>query len=77
MTDLPPCRDSNDDTGEVTLMSPDSGSTTGAPRWVMVFGIVALALVLLFVILHLTGSGLGAHTPPFNVTEHGGQQQRP
>jgi ABC-type transporter Mla subunit MlaD len=32
------------------------------PRWVYVFGIVALIVVLLFVILHLTGHGLGGHT---------------
>jgi hypothetical protein len=32
------------------------------PRWVYVFGIIALVLVLLFVALHLTGHGLGGHT---------------
>jgi ABC-type transporter Mla subunit MlaD len=32
------------------------------PRWVYVFGIIALVLVLAFVILHLTGHGLGGHT---------------
>jgi len=32
MTDLPPYRDSNGDTGEDILMRPDSGATTGAPR---------------------------------------------
>ena len=31
------------------------------PRWVKVFGIIALVLALLFVILHLTGRGLGGH----------------
>ena len=31
---------------------------TGTPRWVKVFG---LALVVLFVVLHLTGHGMGAH----------------
>lgn len=46
--------DSNDDTGD------DTGST---PRWVKVFGIIALVVVLLFVILHFTGGGLGLHTP--------------
>ena len=35
----------------------------GTPRWVKVFGIIALALVLLFVILMLTGHGPGRHTP--------------
>jgi hypothetical protein len=50
----------------------------GTPRWVKVFGIIALVLVL-FVILMLTGvfggeHGPGRHTPPFSVTEHDGQQ---
>ena len=38
--------------------SPDSRLTTGAPRWVKVFGIIAIALVLLFVVLHLMGHGM-------------------
>ena len=43
---------------------PDSdGDDTGAPSWVKVFGIVALVLILLFVILHLAGGGLGRHMP--------------
>ena len=42
-------------------VGPDCGSTTSTPRWVKVFGIIVL--VLLFVILHLTGGGLGGHTP--------------
>lgn len=32
------------------------------PRWVIVFAIIALVFVLAFVILHLTGHGLGSHT---------------
>lgn len=64
MADLPPYPDSNGDTGD----------DTSTPRWVKVFGIIALVLVLLFVILHLTGRGLGGHTPPSSVTEHGVQQ---
>jgi hypothetical protein len=39
----------------------DSGYT-GPPRWVKVFGIIFIALVVLFVILHLAGGGLGDHT---------------
>jgi len=31
------------------------------PRWVYVFGIIAVVLVVLFVVLHLTGHGLGGH----------------
>jgi hypothetical protein len=37
-------------------------SDAGTPRWVKVFGIVTIVLVLVFVILHLTGRGLGGHT---------------
>jgi hypothetical protein len=33
------------------------------PRWVKIFGIIALVLVLLFIVLHLTGRGLGGHMP--------------
>ena len=41
---------------------PDSnGDETGTPRWVKTFGIIALVLVLLLVILHITGNGLGGH----------------
>jgi len=54
MADVPPNPDSNGDTGD---------DTTGTPRWVKVFGIIVIVLVLLFVILHLTGGGLGGHTP--------------
>jgi hypothetical protein len=35
--------------------------TTSTPRWVKMFGVIALVLVLLFVILHLSGRGLGGH----------------
>jgi hypothetical protein len=70
MADQPPYPDSNGDTG----VRPDHGSTTSTPRWVKMFGITALVLVLLFVTLHLTGRGLGGHTPPSSTTEHGVQQ---
>jgi hypothetical protein len=42
-------------------VGPDRGSTTSTPRWVSVFGIIVILLVLLFVIMHLTGGGLGHH----------------
>jgi len=47
---------------------PDQGDepSAGTPRWVKVFGVVALALVLLFVFLLLTGPGShgpGRHSP--------------
>lgn len=73
MADLPPIPDSNRDTAE----------DTRTPLWVKVFGIIALIVILLFVILLLTrGShgpsrhtgGNSSHTPSFGVTEHGVQQ---
>ena len=59
MADSPPDPDSNGETG----VGAGSGPTTATPRWVKAFGIVALVLALLFAVLHLTGHGLGGHTP--------------
>jgi hypothetical protein len=42
-------------------VGPDRGSTTRTPRWVSVFGIIVILLVLLFLIMHLTGGGPGRH----------------
>lgn len=41
-----------------------SDSNSDTPRWVKVFGIVAIVLVVLFVIMHFTGSGPGRHIHP-------------
>lgn len=49
--------------GEDTGVESGRESDAGTPRWVWVFGGVAVVLVLLFVLLHLTGRGLGDHTP--------------
>jgi hypothetical protein len=57
-----------------THLESDRGSTGSTPRWVKMFGIVALVLALLFV-LHLvdpdrhgpgrhTQAGVGGHTRP-------------
>ena len=35
----------------------DRDPNPGTPRWVYVFGIITLVLLLLFVILHLAGAG--------------------
>ena len=55
MADLPPERDSAGD---------DTGRAPGAPRWVKVFAVVAIVLVLLFAVLHLTGGGFRGHAAP-------------
>jgi hypothetical protein len=60
MADRPPYPDTGDDTG----VAPNRGSTTGTPRWVKVFWIIALILVLLVVVGLLTGrAGPGGHGP--------------
>jgi hypothetical protein len=41
----------------------DPLADASTPRWVKVSGIIAIVLILLLVILHLLGSGLGGHTP--------------
>ncbi|MGH2921707.1 MAG: hypothetical protein ACRDKU_06555 [Gaiellaceae bacterium] len=61
----------NPDPGNDTGVGPDRRSTEGTPRWVKVFGAIALLVVLLFVIALLTGGGKhgpGRHTPPSGVT---------
>jgi hypothetical protein len=59
LADPPSYPDTRDDTG----VGPDRGSSSSTPRWVPVVGIViAIVLVLLLVVLHLTGVlGPGAH----------------
>jgi hypothetical protein len=45
-----------------TDLGTDQESTEGTPRWVKVFGGVALGVVLVLAVLHLTGIG-GQHGP--------------
>lgn len=54
-----------------TCVGPDSGSPAGAPRWVKVFGIIVIVLILAAVILHLTGRRPMSHMPPM---QQGAQQ---
>jgi hypothetical protein len=58
MADLPryPYADTDDDTG----VRSDRGSTTSTSRWVYILWITVIALVLLFVVLHLKGT-VGPH----------------
>lgn len=58
-----------------TPLGADRESDTDA-RWVKVFAIVAIAVVVLFVVVHLTGlAGEGMHGhSSFGITEHSIQQ---
>lgn len=44
---------------------PERGSPPSMPRWVKVFGIILIALVLVVVVMHLTGIDFGGlhHMP--------------
>jgi hypothetical protein len=53
MADPPPYSDVRNDTG----VSPDPDSTAGTPRWVKVFGIIAIVVALLFVSMLVAGGG--------------------
>jgi hypothetical protein len=55
--------------------SPDLSPYPGVPRWVKVFGIVAILLILSFAILHLTGNNFRGHMLQSNVTAPDTQQQ--
>jgi len=58
------------------------GSTHSTPRWVKVFGIIVIVLLVLFVSMHLIGrsnlgytlGGHGEHALPSSAPEHGLQQ---
>ena len=58
MADRPPSPETRDDTG----VGPSPASTAGTPRWVKVFGVIVIVLVLLVAVLLLTGVG-GLHGP--------------
>jgi hypothetical protein len=50
---------------------PDSRERPSTPRWVKVFGVIALLLVVLVVIALLTGGGPGEHGPGRHVSSGG------
>ena len=42
---------------------PDRDTPPAIPRWVKVFGVIVIVLVLLFVGWHLLGGGFRGHAP--------------
>jgi hypothetical protein len=54
---------------EATNMT-ESQPYPGAPRWVKIFGMMALLAVLLFAVLHLLGGGV-EHLIDHSVSGHG------
>lgn len=82
MAEPPPYSDSDgearDDIGGGSALD----ATSGPPRWVKVFGITAVVVLVLVVIMLLagghnpgrhSGSGRGGHAPPSRLTNRGGQ----
>ncbi len=67
MGDPPPYLDTGDDTGDDTGVEFGRGASTSRPRWVKVFGVIALVLVVMFLLLRagVFGGehGPGRHTP--------------
>lgn len=59
------------DATDATASLADLPAHPGAPRWVKVFGIIALAAILLVVAMMLTGAG-GGHGPGRHVPAAGG-----
>jgi hypothetical protein len=45
-----------------SIVRPGDKSTAGTPRWVKVFGIIVIVLVVVFIALHLTGHNPAAHS---------------
>lgn len=41
----------------------DQSDYPGMPGWVKVFGIIALVLVFVFIVVHVSGHGIGNHLP--------------
>jgi hypothetical protein len=58
MAELPRSPTSDRETTD-TAVDTDRGAEVRTPRWVIMFGIIALVLVVLVVIQHLAGGGFG------------------
>ena len=45
----------------MAMSDPESDGGAPTPRWVKVFGVIAIIVLVAFVILHLAGGGPRAH----------------
>lgn len=48
-------------TGIAAGAAPSRGPPADTPRWVKVFGIIVIVLIVLFIVKHLAGGGLAGH----------------
>jgi hypothetical protein len=58
-------------------MVADPPSSTGTPRWVKVFGVITVLLIVLFVVLLVSGvrHGPSRHTAPFSIADDAVQRR--
>jgi hypothetical protein len=65
------------ETGDEPVVAQDFDPSAGTPRWVKVFGLIAVVLVVLFVVLLVTGRhgpsrhSLGSGNDPAPSVVHG------
>ena len=57
MADAPPDTESDPEAREEPGRGPDAGARPSTPRWVKVFGIIALLLLVLVVVMLVAGGG--------------------
>lgn len=59
MADTPHPSGTDTDGAAGRRATPEHETAPGTPRWVIVFGLVVLAVVVLVVVVHLAGGGMG------------------
>lgn len=59
MAELPHRSETHADAAADRGTASEDETGPGTPRWVIVFGLIALALVVVVVVVHLAGGGMG------------------
>ena len=72
-----PSSQSNLEPDEVVSLRSKSESTVGPPRWVKVFGIIALFIVVAVIVILLLGGGPGGGHGPGRHSLAGGAEPSP